>query len=260
MKDYLTLAEASEIIGKSKETLRRWDNEGILNAVREPVSNYRMYRKSDVQALLGSFFDDVVIDEVSNFVEAENEYSVLELFAGAGGLAVGLEKAGLKCVALNEIDKWACETLRKNRPNWNVLEGDIKNFDFKKFNGRVDVVTGGFPCQAFSYAGKKLGLNDARGTLFYEFARVVQEVQPAICIGENVRGLLSHEKGKTLEGMISVLNEIGYKIVPVQVLKAINYRVPQKRERLILVGLRKDLDLDFEYPKPHNKIYNLKLN
>ena len=258
MKDYLTLAEASEIIGKSKETLRRWDNEGILNAVREPVSNYRMYRKSDVQALLGSFFDDVVIDEVSNFVEAENEYSVLELFAGAGGLAVGLEKAGLKCVALNEIDKWACETLRKNRPNWNVLEGDIKNFDFKKFNGRVDVVTGGFPCQAFSYAGKKLGLNDARGTLFYEFARVVQEVQPAICIGENVRGLLSHEKGKTLEGMISVLNEIGYKIVPVQVLKAINYRVPQKRERLILVGLRKDLDLDFEYPKPHNKIYNLK--
>ena len=106
MKDYLTLAETSEIIGKSKETLRRWDNEGILNAVREPVSNYRVYRKSDVQALLGSLFDDLVIDEVSNFVEPENEYSVLELFAGAGGLAIGLEKAGLKCVALNEIDKW----------------------------------------------------------------------------------------------------------------------------------------------------------
>lgn len=257
MKDYLTLSETSELIGKSKETLRRWDNEGILNAVREPVSNYRVYRKSDVQALLGSLFDDVVVDEVSNFVEAENEYSVLELFAGAGGLAIGLEKAGLKCVALNEIDKWACETLRNNRPNWNVLEGDIKNFNFTEYNGKVDVVTGGFPCQAFSYAGKKLGLNDARGTLFYEFARVVQEVQPAICIGENVRGLLSHEKGKTLDGMISILDEIGYKVAPVQVLKAINYRVPQKRERLILVGVRKDIDLDFEYPKPHHKIYNL---
>lgn len=257
MKNYLTLAETSELIGKSKETLRRWDNEGILNAVREPVSNYRVYRKSDVQALLGSLFDDVVADEVSNFVEPENEYSVLELFAGAGGLAIGLEKAGLKCVALNEIDKWACETLRNNRPNWNVLEGDIKNFDFTEYNGKVDVVTGGFPCQAFSYAGKKLGLNDARGTLFYEFARVVQEVQPAICIGENVRGLLSHEKGKTLDGMISILDEIGYKVAPVQVLKAINYRVPQKRERLILVGVRKDIDLDFEYPKPHHKIYNL---
>ncbi|ASB47773.1 DNA (cytosine-5-)-methyltransferase [Alkalitalea saponilacus] len=257
MKDYLTLSEASEIIGKSKETLRRWDKEGILNAVREPVSNYRVYRKSDVQNLLGSLFNDVIEDDVSNCVEPENEYSVLELFAGAGGLAIGLEKAGLKCVALNEIDKWACETLRKNRPNWNVLEGDIREFNFSDYKNKVDVVTGGFPCQAFSYAGKKLGLNDARGTLFYEFARVVQEVKPAICIGENVRGLISHEKGKTLNGMISILNEIGYNVAPVQVMKAINYRVPQKRERLILVGVRKDIDIEFEYPKPHRKIYNL---
>lgn len=258
MNDYLTLAETAEIIGKSKETLRRWDKEGILSAVREPVSNYRVYRKSDVQTLLGSLFDEVIEDDVSNYVEPENEYSVLELFAGAGGLAIGLEKAGLKCVALNEIDKWACQTLRNNRPNWNVLEGDIKDFDFSKFKNSVDVVTGGFPCQAFSYAGKKLGLNDARGTLFYEFARVVQEVKPAICIGENVRGLLSHEKGKTLQGMISILDEIGYKVAPVQVLKAINFRVPQKRERLILVGIRKDIDIEFEYPKPSRKIYNLK--
>lgn len=258
MNDYLTLAETAEIIGKSKETLRRWDKEGILNAVREPVSNYRVYRKSDVQTLLGNLFDEVLEDDVSNYVEPENEYSVLELFAGAGGLAIGLEKAGLKCVALNEIDKWACQTLRNNRPNWNVLEGDIKDFDFSKYKNKVDVVTGGFPCQAFSYAGKKLGLNDARGTLFYEFARVVQEVNPAICIGENVRGLLSHEKGKTLQGMTSILDEIGYNVAPVQVLKAINFRVPQKRERLILVGIRKDIDIEFEYPKPSRKIYNLK--
>ncbi len=95
--------------------------------------------------------------------------------------------------------------MRKNRPHWNVLEGDIKNFDFSEYQNQIDVVTGGFPCQAFSYAGKKLGLNDARGTLFYEFARVVNEVKPAICIGENVRGLLSHENGKTLEGMMSTI-------------------------------------------------------
>jgi DNA (cytosine-5)-methyltransferase 1 len=258
MNDYLSLAETAEIIGKSKETLRRWDNEGILVAVREPVSNYRVYKKSDIQTFMGSLFDDDFEDEVSNAVEAENQYSVLELFAGAGGLALGLEKAGMKCVALNEIDKWACQTLRKNRPHWNVLEGDIKDFDFTQYKNKVDVVTGGFPCQAFSYAGKKLGLNDARGTLFYEFARVVTEVNPAICIGENVRGLLSHEKGKTLQGMISILDEIGYNVVPVQVLKAIDYRVPQKRERLVLVGIRKDIDIKFEYPKPHHKIYTLK--
>lgn len=173
-------------------------------------------------------------------------------------MSIFLKKAGLKCIALNEIDKWACQTLSQNRPGWNVLEGDIAKYNFKKYKGKVDIITGGFPCQAFSYAGKKLGLKDARGTLFYEFARVVDEVNPSICIGENVRGLLSHEKGKTLEGMISILDEIGYRVMPVKVLKAIHYRVPQKRERLILVGIRKDIKVEFEYPKPHRKIYNLK--
>ncbi len=261
MNKYITLSEASELIGKSKETLRRWDREGKLSAAREPMSNFRVYRKNDVLTLFSDFLTDK-IDTTSNFVEAENDYKVLELFAGAGGLAIGMEKAGLKCVALNEIDKWACQTLRNNRPNWKVLEGDIKTFDFAEYYNQVDVVTGGFPCQAFSYAGKKLGLADARGTLFYEFARVVQEVNPPICIGENVRGLLSHENGKTLQGMISILDEIGYTVVPVQVLKAINYKVPQKRERLILVGIRKDITelsecINYEYPKPYKKIYNL---
>ncbi|MEX2379098.1 MAG: DNA cytosine methyltransferase, partial [Vicingaceae bacterium] len=230
--------------------------DGILNAVREPVSNYRVYKRSEVKDFMGSLFDDSD-DCISNQVSPNQKYGVLELFAGAGGLALGLEKAGLNCIALNEIDKWACQTLRANRPKWKVLEGDVKNFDFLDYKNIVDVVTGGFPCQAFSYAGKKLGLNDARGTLFYEFARVVQEVSPSICIGENVRGLLSHDQGKTLAGMISILDEIGYNVVPVQVLKAVNYRVPQKRERLILVGIRKDVEVDFFYPKPHNKIYNL---
>lgn len=258
MSDYISLSEASELLGKSKETLRRWDNEGKLNAVREPMSNYRMYKKSEINSLFSSFIDDEIQETVSNYAEPEHTYTVLELFAGAGGLAIGMEKAGLKCVALNEIDKWACETLRTNRPNWNVLEGDIKQFNFSEYHNKVDVITGGFPCQAFSYAGKKLGLADARGTLFYEFARAVKEVNPPICIGENVRGLLNHDNGKTIQGMISILDEIGYNVVPIQVLKAINFNVPQKRERLILVGIRKDIDLKYEYPKPYKKIYNLK--
>jgi DNA (cytosine-5)-methyltransferase 1 len=257
MKDYYTLSEASELLGKSKETLRRWDREGKLSAVREPISNYRVYKKEQFELFTNFFVPDKKEIE-SNYEKAENEYTVLELFAGAGGLAIGMEKAGIKCVALNELDKWACQTLRKNRPNWNVLEGDIKSFSFTKYKNKVDIVTGGFPCQAFSYAGKKLGLADARGTLFYEFARAVKEVNPPICIGENVRGLLSHENGKTLQGMISILDEIGYNVVPVQVLKAINYNVPQKRERLILVGVRKDININYEYPKPYKKIYNLR--
>ncbi|MCO5276477.1 MAG: DNA (cytosine-5-)-methyltransferase [Saprospiraceae bacterium] len=256
--EYLTLSETAELLGKNKETLRRWDREGKLTAVREPISNYRVYRKEEVETLFSEFLNTDIQEITSNFVIANDEYKVLELFAGAGGLAVGMEKAGLKCVALNEIDKHACETLRRNRPNWNVLEGDIKNFNFSDYHNQVDVVTGGFPCQAFSYAGKRLGFEDARGTLFYEFARAVKEVNPPICIGENVKGLLSHDNGKTLQGMISILDEIGYNVVPVQILKAIHYKVPQKRERLILVGIRRDIDIKYEYPKPYKKIYNLK--
>jgi len=255
-KEYYSLNEVSEILGKSKETLRRWDRDGKFTAVREPISQYRIYKKEQINSLLEQLSIDYE-DTVNNTEVPIKEFKVLELFAGAGGLAVGMEKAGIKCAALNEIDKWACQTLRENRPKWDVLEGDVKSFDFTKYNNQVEIVTGGFPCQAFSYAGKKLGLQDARGTLFYEFARVVKEVNPLICIGENVKGLLSHEKGKTIEGMISILDEIGYNVVPVQVLKAINYKVPQKRERVILVGIRKDIDLKYEYPKPHNKIYNL---
>nr|WP_205625280.1 DNA (cytosine-5-)-methyltransferase [Flavobacterium hibernum] len=257
MSEYLTISETAKLLNKSTKTLRRWDEEGKLSAVREPMSNYRVYRKKDVETLFADFLQTDVRETISNFVAPENEYKVLELFAGAGGLAVGMEKAGLKCVALNEIDKHACATLRNNRPKWNVLEGDIKNFIFSEYYNQVDVVTGGFPCQAFSYAGKRLGFEDARGTLFYEFARVIKEVNPPICIGENVKGLLNHDNGKTLQGMISILDEIGYNVVPVQVLKAINYKVPQKRERLILVGIRKDIDLKYEYPKPYKKIYNL---
>lgn len=256
INNYYSISEAAKLLGKTTDTLRRWDKNGTLEALREPISKYRIYKKEDINNLIKPLFDNLE-EVVDNSEKPLKEYKVLELFAGAGGLAIGLEKAGIKCAALNEIDKWACQTLRENRPHWNVLEGDIKSFNFEKFNGEVDIVTGGFPCQAFSYAGKKLGLEDARGTLFYEFARAVKEVNPPICIGENVKGLLSHEKGETLKGMLSILNEIGYKVVPVQVLKAINYKVPQKRERLILVGIRKDIDIKYEYPKPYQNIYNL---
>jgi DNA (cytosine-5)-methyltransferase 1 len=257
MKDYFSISEVADLLGKTPETLRRWDKSGKLTAVRHPMSNYRVYKKDQLK-----IFDELAYlfakPEAVNNEKAAGNYSVLELFAGAGGLAIGLEQAGLKCLALNEYDHWAAETLRTNRPHWEVIENDIRNVSFKKYKGKVDVVTGGFPCQAFSYAGKKLGLQDARGTLFYEFARAVDETKPLICVGENVRGLLNHDNGRTIEGMISILDEIGYKVLDPRILKAIHYKVPQKRERLILVGIRKDINLEFEFPKPHNKIYTLK--
>jgi len=193
-------------------------------------------------------------------VAAANTYKTIELFAGAGGLALGLEKAGLETVLLNEIDKSACATLNANRPHWNVQCGDVARLDFTPYRDQVDLVTGGFPCQAFSYAGKKMGFEDARGTLFFEFARAVKETRPKLFMAENVRGLLNHDGGKTLANIRSVLESLGYTLLEPHLMKAIFYRVPQKRERLLLVGIRNDLVglAAFHWPRPHQKIYTLK--
>lgn len=172
-------------------------------------------------------------------------YKTIELFAGAGGLALGLENAGLKHELLVEIDKDCVSTLKHNRPEWNVIHEDIHNVDFEEYKN-IDVVTGGFPCQAFSYAGKRLGFEDTRGTLFFEFARCVQEVKPKICVAENVQGLIRHDKGRTLKTMLNVLNNMNYH-TQYKVLNSWDYDVAQKRKRLFLVGTLKETP--FEYPE-----------
>lgn len=175
----------------------------------------------------------------------------IELFAGAGGLALGLEQAGIQDRAFVEIDHAACQTLRANRPEWNVIEGDIHEVDFTPYLGKVDLVSGGAPCQAFSYAGKKLGFGDTRGTLFAEFARCVKETSPKMFLFENVCGLLSHDKGRTFNTILHVFEGLGYE-VHYRVLNACYFGVGQKRKRLIVIGVRNDLksEISFEYPAP----------
>lgn len=185
------------------------------------------------------------------------EVTAIELFAGAGGLALGLEQAGIHTLEYVEIDKFSCETLKKNRPNWNVVCDDIHNVDFTEYKGKVDIVTGGFPCQAFSYAGKKLGFEDTRGTLFHEFARCVNEVQPSIFLAENVRGLISHDKGRTLETILNVLRGLGYS-VQYKVLNAAYFGVGQKRERIVIVGIKNGADIHFTYPTPDEHMTTLR--
>jgi DNA (cytosine-5)-methyltransferase 1 len=184
-------------------------------------------------------------------------YRAIELFAGAGGLSLGLEKAGFESQALYELDSHACATLRQNRPKWQVIEGDVTEADFSEHRG-IDLLAGGFPCQAFSYSGNKLGFSDTRGTLFYEFARAIQETQPKVFIGENVRGLLTHDKKRTISTIKQVLTGLGYTLLEPTVLKAMFYRVPQKRERLFLVGIRNDLPAAFRWPSPHHRVYTLR--
>lgn len=188
------------------------------------------------------------------------KYTSIELFAGGGGLALGMHKAGFEHIMLNEFNKFACDTLRANHPEWNVVEGDIHDISFKEYEGKVDFLSGGFPCQAFSYAGNKGGFEDTRGTLFFELARAVKECKPKVFLGENVKGLFTHDNGKTIQVIKNVISELGYTLVEPRVLKAILYKVPQKRERLILVAIRNDLagKVHFKYPDPYKRVVVMK--
>lgn len=257
VNDLLSVAQVADMLSVSKQTVRVWDKQGKLKAERRPISNYRVYRREEIEKISLIPKEFIGEDEFQH-VTPKISPSCIELFAGAGGLAIGFEKAGIKSVLLNEIDKYACETLRNNRPDWNVVEGDVAKVDFTKYENEIDIVSGGFPCQTFSYAGKKMGLEDTRGTMFYEFARCVKEVKPKIAVGENVRGLLNHDDGKTLSIMKTILGDLGYKVIVPKVMKAIHYRVPQKRERLFIVAVRKDLDIDFKFPKPFDTLYTIK--
>jgi len=174
------------------------------------------------------------------------KFTVLELFAGAGGMALGFQMAGLGTEALIEIDKQACATLKKNRPDWNVIHQDVAEIDYTKF--KADVVAGWFPCQAFSSAGKGLGFEDTRGNLFFEFARAVKEIKPKIFVAENVEGLKNHDEGRTLQTMIKVLTDLGYHL-QMKVLNATDYSVAQKRKRIFLIGTLPGYH--FTYPMPH---------
>lgn len=194
------------------------------------------------------------------FVTPKRVYRSVELFAGAGGLALGLEKAGFSAMLLNELDKSTSATLRKNRPSWNVVEGSISDIDFRPYKGQVDFLSGGFPCQAFSYAGKSRGFEDTRGTMFFEFARAISEISPLVFLGENVRGLTTHNGGKTLEVIKQTIEELGYHLVEPRILNAVNYQVPQKRERIFLVGIRKDISngVSFVWPAPFERVLTMK--
>ena len=163
----------------------------------------------------------------------------LDLFAGIGGFRLGMERAGHKCVGFCEIDKFARSSYKAMHNTENEIEyHDIKevtNEEFRKLRGKVDIICGGFPCQAFSIAGKQLGFEDTRGTLFYEIARATKEIKPCYLLLENVRNLLSHDKGQTFTRILKILDELGYD-VEWQVLNSKNFGVPQNRERVFIVG------------------------
>lgn len=170
----------------------------------------------------------------------------VEVFAGCGGLSSGLIRAGWNPLLLVDNDKNCIETLKANHTGCDVLLKDARELNLTDKKGRVDLLAGGVPCQAFSQAGKRKGLEDNRGNLFFEFFRFIDECEPKCFLIENVVGLLTHEKGKTFETIINTLKSKGY-VVSHKIMNAHDYGVAQKRKRVIIIGSKKK---EFEFPEP----------
>lgn len=245
-------------MGVSRRTVESWIAKGSLTPTKA-VDGKIVFNLEHIRDIpsIKEMIDSSWKSEME--VVPKRNFTSIELFAGAGGLALGFEKAGFHHVMLNELNREACETLRSNRPNWNVLEADIHNVDFSKWHNQIDLLTGGFPCQAFSYAGNKGGFEDTRGTLFFEVARAVKEINPKVFVCENVKGLVSHDKGRTLTIIRNVIADLGYTLVEPRVLEAIRYQVPQKRERIMLVAIRNDIapKVTFHWPAPYYRLMTL---
>lgn len=250
------LQAAAQATGVSIEKIRYWEKKGLIRSERKELEGERFFNVEQILKLKNKTSLKKSSHKYKVHCSKPTKFSAIELFSGAGGLALGFSNAGLKSKLLVEWDKDAVKTLRKNKPDWNVVHDDIRNVDFKKYRDEIDVVAGGFPCQTFSYAGNGKGFGDTRGTMFFEFARCVSQVRPKIALGENVRGLIRHDNGRTLKTMIAQLEEIGYRVAW-KLLRAQYHDVAQKRERLIILGVRKDLDFPHLFPK--EKDYALSL-
>ena len=163
----------------------------------------------------------------------------LDLFAGIGGFRLGMEQAGHECVGFCEIDKFARNSYKAIHDTTGEIEyhdiTKVTDEEWQRLAGKVDIICGGFPCQAFSIAGNRLGFEDTRGTLFFEIARAAEQIQPRFLLLENVKGLLSHDKGRTFAAILSALDELGYD-AEWEVLNSKNHGVPQNRERVFIVG------------------------
>ncbi len=173
----------------------------------------------------------------------------IEICAGAGGQALGLAMAGFVHVALVEYEKEYCDTLTFNRPEWNVIHTDVRDFSGLPYRGKIDLLSGGVPCPPFSVAGKQLGSDDERD-LFPEAIRLVKEINPRAVMLENVRGFLDPIFNEYRENIIESISSLGFK-VQIKLLKANDYGVPQLRPRIVIVGIRNDISREFHYPEEH---------
>ena len=216
----------------------KFPDDKITNKVAEDVLQYMIFEVKNVPFL----------------PPAKPKFKFIDLFAGIGGFRIAMQNLGGKCVFTSEWDKQAQITYKANFgeiPFGDITKPETKNYIPDNF----DVLCAGFPCQAFSIAGRRCGFEDTRGTLFFDVAEIIKNKQPKAFFLENVKGLINHDKGKTLSIILNVLrNDLNYFVPEPKIINAKDFGVPQNRERIYIVGFRKDLNInEFKYPKPFDK-------
>jgi DNA (cytosine-5)-methyltransferase 1 len=214
----------------------------MLNTTKEDLLQY-------------DFFPEIVSNDLSwtkiKLKNPKNKIRLATMFSGIGAIEYALKRLKIsnEIVFASDNDKFVkesyCANYKINDEQW---YNDVKDIDGKKYLNKIDLLVGGSPCQSFSMIGKRKGFEDTRGTLFYEFARVIKESQPKVFIYENVKGLINHDKGNTFKTMMATFDELGYKYF-YKILNSKDYGVPQHRQRIFVVGF-KDKNINFDFPEP----------
>ena len=247
----MDLSQREEVILAIREFLSRKKSRQMLNDDELSDEQIWMAAESPLQYNLFSDFFKVPFP-----VPEHPRFTFIDLFAGIGGFRIALQNLGGKCVYSSEFDAKAQESYLANYGE--MPFGDITKESTKRYIPQhFDILCGGFPCQAFSLAGHRLGFKDeTRGTLFFEIEAILRKHQPRAFFLENVKGLAIHDKGRTLKTILGHLDDAGYDVVPPQILNAMDFGVPQHRERIYIIGFRKNLHINtanFHYPEPQTK-------
>jgi len=232
-----------------KKKIHCQDNKGKIEEVVENIIiNKKLISNNNKTTIKTTIMSN---DETTQIIN-DKQLTFIEVCAGAGGLSKGFIDAGFIPLLLNDTDKYCVETLKINHPEANIIKGSMVDLDLEKYKDKkIDILMGGVPCQSFSQAGKRKGIEDDRGKLIFHFIKMIIILNPNVFIIENVHGLLTHDNGNTLQMVINEINKIGKYIINYKVLNANDYSVPQNRKRLIIVGVNSSLNKTFSFPEPH---------
>lgn len=267
MSDKTCIIEEMDLTNLSKtELLAKCEELGITKCKSKNKGELIQIINNKSKTKTKTTHIEFIIEDDENHVEETNDviehlnheiiddehcikYSFIEVCAGGGGLSSGLIKSGFIPILLNDNNSDCCKTLKKNHPDANIICDSMDKIDFSRYIGKVDLLTGGVPCQSFSQAGLRKGLEDPRGDLMLKFIDILNLVKPKLFMIENVKGLLTHDNGETIKKIINDLNKNNLYNITYKCLDASKYDVPQKRERVFIVGVLKSINRSFEFPE-----------